>query len=438
MPFTAPASEITRLLRAGLLRRGELAPALEPKPAPEPRPGSEPPLEELVAGRWVVLGEQRCYVTDRLYPWTHRHGDAPLTTFLEIPDEQWTPFACLEPEQPFALRRAALLDIETTGLARGAGTYAFLVGLGLPQEDGLRVRQLFMPAYGDEEALLDLLSNDLQNADGLITFNGRSFDWPILRTRFTLARRPTPLPDAPHLDLLSLARRLWRRRLESCALSSLETSILGVQRADDDVPGYLIPQLYQDYLDLGRTRPLVGVFYHNCMDILAMAALAGRIGRVLTAPQHAEAAAVCDFMALGMLYEHTDRLSEALNAYQLASQTARDAYEAGVSSRYYAALLKRLGRMEEACQVWRDQLHGNDIYPYIELAKFYEHRQDDYVAAQRLVHEALDWLNEHARLLGRAECERLRAELTHRLTRLERRLGASMDASDQIAELDTP
>jgi uncharacterized protein YprB with RNaseH-like and TPR domain len=423
MPFADPPSSLARLLRAGLLRRGELAPAPESEPAPEPRAAAiEPPLEELVEGRWITLGEQRCYVTDRLYSWADSYGDAPLTAFLEAPDAQWTPFACLEPDQPFALRRAALLDIETTGLARGAGTYAFMVGLGLPGDDGLRVRQFFMPAYGDEEALLDLLAADLRTAEGLVTFNGRSFDWPILRARFVLARRPLPLDDAPHLDLLTLARRLWRRRLDSCALSSLETHILGVQRTDDDVPGYLIPQLYQDYLELGRTRPLVGIFYHNRMDILAMAALAGRVGRLLATPQHAEAIAVCDFLALGMLYERTARLTEALEAYQTAAQTAHDAGETVASCKCHAALLKRLGRLEEACQVWQGQLGGEALYPYIELSKVCEHRQGDYAAAQRLVRQALDWVDTRAHALGRAEHARLRDELSHRLERLERRV----------------
>jgi len=349
-------SALARLLRAGLVRRGELARAPQQGPAPTPHLRSEPPLEELVEGRWVTLGEQRCYVTDQLYPWTHQHGDRPLARLLEIPDAQWTPFACRDSDQPFELRRAALLDIETTGLERGAGTYAFMVGLGLPEDAGLRVRQLFMPAYGDEEALLDLLAEDLGNAGGLVTFNGRSFDWPILRTRFVLARRPLPLADAPHLDLLTLSRRLWRHRLASCALSSLEVSVLGVQR-NGDVPGYMIPQLYQDYIELGRTRPMASVFYHNQMDILAMAALAGRIGDLLAAPQHASD--LCDLISLGLLYEHSGQLSEALDAYQSAARATHDAHEAARAVRCYAALLKRMGRLEEACRVWQERLNGN-------------------------------------------------------------------------------
>jgi len=421
---------LARLLRAGLIRRG--AAGLEsqtPAPAPEnvralaQRDAHEPPLEQLVPGRWETLGEQRCYVTDQTYPWAHTYGQAPLASMLEIPDAEWLPFAQCDPTQSFALQRAVFLDIETTGLARGAGTYAFLIGIGLPGEAGLRVRQFFMPNYGDEEALLNLLSADLQGSDGLVTFNGRSFDWPILRTRYIMARQAPPLSeDAPHLDLLPLARRLWRRRLSSCALSSLEISVLGMQRQDDDVPGWMIPQLYQDYVELGRTRPLVGVFYHNAMDIVALGALAGRIGRLLCDPQHDEAADCCDYVALGMLYERNERPDEALAAYQSAIEATPDPREAFAACRCQAALLKRLGRLDDACRVWQAQTAGDDIYPYIELAKYHEHRQRDYWSARQWVLAARAWLDEREPLLDPPQAENLRAALDHRLERLERRI----------------
>jgi hypothetical protein len=425
------------MLRAGLIRRGALAPATPPPEAlPRVAPvatsprASEPPLEELIEGRWETLGEQRCYITDQTYPWAHSYGRAPLGSIREIPDEQWQPFVGPDSDLPFVFNRAALLDIETTGLERGAGTWAFLVGIGLPQDAGLRVLQYFMPAYGDEEAQLSLLAAALEASEGLVTFNGRTFDWPILRNRYIMARRPAPaVGNGPHLDLLPLSRRLWRRRLESCALSSLERSVLGMQRTDEDVPGYLIPQLYQDYVELGRRRPMVGVFYHNAMDIVAMAALAGRIGRLLTDPSHVEASTYCDYLSLGRLYERTDRQAEALDAYAAAEGAVADAGEALLVCDSRARLLRRMGRYDEAGRVWQTQLGGDSVQPYIELAKLHEHRYTDYASAQRLVTEALDLLQRRAGRMAPTETTALRSALEHRLQRLERRLANQQRAA---------
>ena len=125
--------------------------------------------------------------------------------------------------------RAVFLDIETTGLSQSSGTYAFLVGIGYFEADRFTVRQYFMPDYGDEHAMLELLASDLSGRQGLVSFNGRCFDWPILATRYTLARQNIPAIDTPHLDLLAVARRLWARLLSSCALSSLEKTVLEIQ-----------------------------------------------------------------------------------------------------------------------------------------------------------------------------------------------------------------
>jgi len=254
-----------------------------------------------------------------------------------------------------------------------------------------------------------------------VSFNGRCFDWPIIETRYVLARRAVPFDGAPHLDLLSLARRLWQRTLPSCALSALEASILGIRRSEDDVPGYLIPQLYQDYVRWGRTRPMVRVFYHNLMDILAMVALAARMGQILHAPLSPEAGRCCDYLSMGALLEHTDRLPEAIEVYQMAARL--DQPIAAEASKRLSFLLKRLGRYEEAMALWAQQLGGPEIYPYVELAKQFEHRLRDYASARRVVQQALASSGDQTPL-NPQERRCLVAELEHRLARLERRLAA--------------
>ncbi len=230
-------------LKAQMQRWGALHDNRTPRPTARATQG-DPPLETLVPGQWVESGGLRCFTVEERYALTFRHGEAALEEILGVPPEVWGWLAVGADRRPFDLGRAVFVDIETTGLARGSGTYAFLVGVGTLAGDEFVLRQYFMPGYADEEALLSLLADVLRDNGGLVTFNGRAFDWPILETRYVLAGRPPPIDPHPHLDLLLLARRLWRRCLASCALSALEGPLLGLERSHRDVPGYLIPGLY--------------------------------------------------------------------------------------------------------------------------------------------------------------------------------------------------
>jgi uncharacterized protein len=396
---------------------------------------NDPALESLVEGRWVTAAGARCFVAERRYTLEHRHGGSSLSDLLDLPVHHWAPFVWGADDQLLDPRRAVFLDIETTGLARGGGTYAFLVGIGFFEDESFLARQYFMPDYADEEALLDLLTADLAEHAGLITFNGRSFDWPILETRFILARRNPPCMGRPHLDLLLLARRLWQRMLPSCALSALETTVLDVQREGVDVPGYLIPQLYQDYVRLGRTLPMVGVFYHNAMDLLSMVSLASRAGQVIASLADGVHDPSCDYLALGSSYERASQFEEALRAYHMAERYGRSDQETDAALARSASLLKRLGRHTEAMDIWRSQLNGITVEPYIEMAKQCEHRLRDYGQAERLIHEALGWVQDPNVRMNRLERRRLVAELEHRLARVKRRLAAATEyTQDDVSE----
>ncbi len=405
-----------RLLRVGLPRPDMIEPD---------RPAHDAPLEALLDGYWAHAASARCFVVEHSYPLEYVHGGQALAQAHAAPREAWAPFLGESDSLRFDACRAVLLDIETTGLARGAGTFAFMVGVGLFDGNRLIVRQYFAPDYADEEALLDLLARDLELASGLITFNGRSFDWPILETRYTLVHRSPPAEGAPHLDLLAVARSLWRRRLVSCALGALEQRVLGIMREQQDVPGYLIPQIYQDYLRWGDTQPLAGVFYHNQMDILAMVSLMARAGQILGAPFERENDPLCDHLALGLLYERRSRPEEAVHAYRLAAACSSDADEISLACQRLANLLKRQGDYLGAVEIWRAQAGGGAVYPYIELAKHLEHRARDYAEARRIILDALVWLQEHERALQRGESRRIKDDLERRLVRVERRLAQS-------------
>ena len=202
-----------------------------------------------------------------------RHGDVPLSRFHAI-EPRTVGVLTAEPElDGFDLRRAVFLDTETTGLAGGAGTAAFLIGVGLVDGERFRVRQYFMRDYHEEAALLHALAEELRRFDRLVTFNGKMFDVPLLDARFRLNRGRFPLAEAPHLDLLHPARRLWKARLESCRLQSLEAELMGLRRTGD-IPGEEIPQVYFDWVRRRDARMLARVFEHNRQDIVSLAALA--------------------------------------------------------------------------------------------------------------------------------------------------------------------
>lgn len=375
-----------------------------------------PPLTSLIDGRWVHTAQGRCFVVGKEYTLEKRHGSQQLVRALEIAGDTWAPFVIGATDDDFDLQRALFIDTETTGLDRGGGTYVFLVGLGFFQKERFHLLQYFMPDYGEEGAMLHLLAKHLAGHQGLVSFNGRSFDWPLLRTRYVLSQGEISFDDTPHLDLLLLARRLWRRVLPSRALSCLEHTVLDVEREDMDVPGYEIPQIYSDYVEWGCTKRLANVFYHNRVDLLSMVALAARIGVILEAPFRREDDPYCDFLALGRAYEAIERTDRAIRAYQSARREGERQTQEEACKRL-SFLLKRLGQHEKAAQIWRELLDGSKVYPYIELAKQMEHRECDYAGAKRMTLEAIACADPTDKELLRA--------LEHRLKRLQRRLNTT-------------
>ena len=229
-----------------------------------------------------------------------------------------------------------------------------------------------MRTLTEERALLAAVAERLAGRGGLVTYNGRSFDWPLLTTRFTLARLRHSLPDLPHWDVLPLARRLWRARLGACNLGLLEASLLDQPR-DDDTPGWLIPQLYFDYLRDGDARRLRGVFEHNRRDILALAALAGLACRALADPFDGSIRDGQDFAALGRHAEAVGRAERAMTLYRRALACPLPAAEREDTQRRLSLLLKRARCWEEAVALWNAMLTealADPLFPILELAKY--------------------------------------------------------------------
>jgi uncharacterized protein YprB with RNaseH-like and TPR domain len=318
-------------------------------------------------------------------------------------------------------RRMAFVDTETTGLAGGTGTYAFLVGVGVFDGEAFTIHQFFMRDYGEEPALLQSLGELLDGLEAVVSFNGKSFDLPLLETRFIMSRQSPRLVDAPHLDLLSPARRFWKYRLDSCALSSLETEILGVRRTHEDVPGWLIPGLYTDYARSGDAREMPRIFYHNAQDILSLVTLAARMcdlvaGRL--SPRDDLPGE--DLYGLGRLFHDLGQAARAEDAYTQAAQTCQTAHVCEMAMRDLAYLLKRQERREEALPWWQRLVEASGaVYACEELAKHYEWHELDLAGALTWTERGIGLAEEWPTTSKQREAL---ARLEHRRERLNRKL----------------
>ncbi|MCK4299807.1 MAG: ribonuclease H-like domain-containing protein, partial [Planctomycetes bacterium] len=315
----------------------------------------------------------------------------------------------------------AFLDTETTGLAGGTGTYAFLVGVGRYDGQEFHLAQFFMRDPIEEPALLAALTEFLRPCQALVTFNGKGFDVPLLNARYITNGEQSPLVSLAHLDLLPLARRLWRPRLPSRALGYLEEHILGLIRAQEDVPGWVIPSLYFGYLRSGDARAMKSVFYHNAMDVLSLAALLSHVAGLLDDPLSGAVVHGLDLVAMGKMFENLGRLEKAAQLYErgLSHDLPEDMHWKTV--RWLSFVQKRRGNLSAAVTLWREAVRSGQIYAHVELAKFYEHTQRDYGEAAQWTHAALALVN--APDFPRHECRRWLADLEHRLARLHRKLG---------------
>ena len=364
--------------------------------------------------------------------------------------------------------RLLFFDLETTGLSGGAGTCVFLVGYGWFEGDRFRTRQYFLSGYGHEAALLRMAGEPLGQVI-LTTFNGKTFDVPLIEGRYLFHRVPSPFEGVPHIDLLHPARRLWRHRpaddrragrgrddafgryfrmtrsagtelaapgtrrtrydlsasAASCALGALEEAVLGFRRTGD-VPGAEIPARYFHYVRTGDVRPLEPVFEHNRLDLLSLAAVTSVVARMLEeGPQATRNAHEC--LALGRLYEHSGAGDRATACYARAVDGddapawRGDPVVQREALRRLALRHRRERRHDEAAAAWQRMLDlapaqaACDLEALHALAVHHEHRSKDLSTARALV----------LRALAAARDARLEEALRHRLARIERKLDAS-------------
>jgi uncharacterized protein YprB with RNaseH-like and TPR domain len=347
-------------------------------------------VEQWLGGDVVETAHGRHFETEKLYERHRRHGSADIGSLAELPEDLLAAISggAAPPAPPVEW---AFLDTETTGLAGGTGTCAFLVGVGRITPEGFRVRQFFMRDYSEEASLLDALARHLARFRVLITYNGKTFDQPLLETRYRLNRSRPPFGKLEHLDLLHGARRLWKLRYESCRLVDLESHVLGFER-EGDVPGALIPYLYFEYLRTQRAARLLPVFHHNAIDILTLACLTAIVPLAFKDPANLPFRHGSEIAGIARWLRQAGDLEQARNLF-------RSAIGADLSDDLLfrtlwdlAALERKLGAQEQAVAIWNDLAAARNPFriPALEeLAKHHEHRQRDPVRALEFTRAAL-------------------------------------------------
>lgn len=391
-------------------------------------------------GRWQALGLRaeavgglRVFVRRVTVPLDARYGRVRLGDALALSPEAVGRLGGAQ-QPPVPPSKLLFLDAETTGLGSGAGTFPFLYGLVRFAGDHVHLEQLLVPRPEEEAAALEAVRAAVAASGGLVTFNGKAFDWNQLVTRCVLSGVAVPPAPDVHLDLLHAARRLWRAD-HACDLATLERLQLGASRAGD-IPGALVPEHYRRYLATGDPGYLAGVLAHNERDLLALVALLVRLGRLVEAVQGGSladaerteelSAGAC--LGLARMLERDGRWDEAAALYERLLDVPGFRREARQA---LTGLYKRLKRWDEAVALWEAWLRDPDnrsLTPYVELAKYLEHQAKDYAAAAAVVEEALWLVRQRQRLSRRRAPTPEEQDLLARAQRLakkrERQAGA--------------
>jgi len=387
---------------------------------------SEGDLETLLDGRWYG----HCFIVERRMAPGARYGRTTIGDLAARLQESAheAPLVCAN-----AAARPPFLffDLETTGLSGGAGTQAFLVGCGWFEDDGgFTTRQYLLARYSDERAMLAAVADEFGRAGALVSFNGKSFDAPVLETRYLFHRLEWTASRQPHIDVLHPARRFWKE--DDCSLVVLEQQILGAWRKDD-VAGFEIPERYFQFVRSGDPKPLAGVLEHNRLDLVSLAGLASRLLEIVRGgPDYAENAR--EALALGHVYARARADERAMGAYERAvtlsatSRSRRAPLVMADALRALAVAYRRARRFDEAARCWSALIEsgcssGVEREAVEALAIHHEHRRRDLESARLFALKNLS---------GGVVRERWKETARRRLARIERKLGEAARAGELL------
>ncbi|WP_438445784.1 ribonuclease H-like domain-containing protein [Gorillibacterium sp. sgz5001074] len=354
------------------------------------------PIEAaLVRSDWGSFIRRR-----RVYPPDYIHGEYVLSDLKRNAAE----LAAFHPGESVSCRDLLFFDTETTGLGVGAGNVPFMIGIGFWEENGgFAVEQFFIRNPAEELAMLAYLKPLMERYPFLVSYNGRSFDWPLLKNRFVMNRMKEGIAEPRHFDFLYPSRALWKNTLPSCRLGKVEEARLGFHRVDD-VPGSMAPTLYFQYLAENRPDIMAPVFLHNEMDLLSLAGLAVLFADALAGRLDTEAYGPEEQFRLGTWLHRMGK--EALSRRilrDLEPASGRFPVEADYLYLPLAAHFKQIGDWQAALALWKAAIQKakmdgaggmSSLEPYIELSMHYEHREKDFETALHYAEEALLWVEE--------------------------------------------
>lgn len=405
-------SLLDRLNTLGLKKATEVAP-------PQPKARNINMVEAIGEGARTFENQLgKVVIAEKSYPYGYMHG---IVEFTDMVNVDTIHKAGRLNNGADNLKKMIFLDTETTGLSGGTGTLAFLVGIARFDDEGLKLTQFLVEDPSEEPAMLLEFANQTADIEAVITFNGKSFDMPLLKSRFVLNRLPIPFSEWGHLDLLHLSRRIWCQRLASRSLKDLEQEILHIPRSDDEVPGWMIPEIYFNYLRSGDASQIANVVYHNAMDIVSLAALYFAITKMLDEDLFSNKLHSWDVFAIGQLYEVIGEVSKSISIYEycLGLANIEQSKKQDINSRL-AKLYKKSSNWEQAKELWETNGNCGDIDACIELAKYYEHELRD--VANAFVWTHLAEANLENSNIVRYKKKAIEMELKVRRLRLEKRM----------------
>ena len=381
-----------------------------------PEPNNRISIDKLVKGEWLESQGKRIFIYRYVYPFGSSHGNVLFENELRY--KNLSQFWGIKNLGTYNLNDFLFIDTETSGLSLGTGTIVFMFGGCFFTEMGLEVTQFFLDDPSNEALFLANIDELILNHKCLVSYNGKSFDVPMLRSRMVLNRMPYINLYKDHLDLLYFARMIWKLRLESRRLANIEREILDFQRVEDEVPGWLVPQLYQDFISSGDATPLKGVFYHNEKDIVSLAALFAHINKMISDQETIYSSNGLDIISIASIFQRSGNLSLSEEFYELGLEKGLPDKINHKILRNYAKVMKKLAKWPEAIKLWEIAADKNDPESCIELAKYYEHNVQDY-------HHALEWIETAMLIINEtSDNTNFLEKLDHRKKRLESKINS--------------
>jgi len=371
-------------------------------------------LIDVLPGSWESTSGGDCFVVRKTIPFHTKHGlrnlkGLPSMEFFEALDHLKGISAATPEEFLF-------IDTETTGLSGGAGTYVFLVGVAKYEKDSLNFAQFFLQDPQSESAQLSALERYVADAKVIVSYNGKSFDLPRIKSRYRFHGWPNPFENIYHIDLLHIARRLWKPHLPGCTLGDLEEHIIGLQRDNLDIPGWQISEFFYEYMQSGDPSPLENIFYHNEVDVISLAALLEYIADRLSIPLSKEFKNEPDLVSIGNYFYSLHLFSEAQAILTTALSNPDLSGAILLKGKLsLAAIHKRRASYDLAVPIWKECAELGSFDALIELAKYAEHKLFDFEEALHWTLSAYDSLH----IFPPSKRAAVTSLLDHRLRRLK-------------------